>query len=79
MYIGGGCECASIPAEEESESSACVKKTFATNAIDNRGARASHHLMNEDGDLLLQGLFWGQKMQDHPEACGKLLLELLEL
>lgn len=47
-----------------------VKQIFATDGVDDRGARDSHHLMNEDGDLLLQGLLLGQKMQEHPEAVA---------
>jgi len=71
MYIEGGCECASVPAEEKRGLKAGhVKHAFATDGADDRAARAGHHLGNEDGVLLLQGLFLGQKMQKHSEAVA---------
>ena len=66
MCTGGGCERASIPAEKRKLKAGHVKQAFATNGADDRGTRASHHVMNEDGVVLLQGLFLEQKM--HPET-----------
>lgn len=67
MCTREGCERASIPAAEKRRVKAGhAEQAFATNGADDRGARASHLLMNKDGVVLLQGLLWKEKM--HPEV-----------
>lgn len=52
-----------------------VKQALATDGVDDRGAKASHPIMNEDGVVLPQGLAFGT--EDASRGCDKLLLEVL--
>lgn len=69
MCAEGGCLCASIPVEQERRLKAgLVKQAFVTDGADDREARASHHLMNEDGVVVLHRQLLEQKI--HPEAVA---------